>query len=258
MRWVLIPASSVCFLVFVPPQTLSPHSSTHERNSALNHSHSHTLPLSHTRAQDLFLSDISQLHNAHPSKRFMSGEMEDENMAVIECDSEGRFWLRIDMTDTKLLAQCRSSSKALQQDELQGKDAGRQKLQLRDIRRLRSFGPHCIVARRGAVIMNMGLLSGIVTHCSAFIVVPDGAEDMLQSLMSRLQTRMYPSSSDRLPFELFFVESVLHTLVTHHIKAVEQCFDAARHLTEGGLSLIYCASTSNGNRQVVITDPGYY
>lgn len=102
------------------------------------------------------LAEHSPPHNPpHTRRGTLNGQPIRDSITVIECDTTGRFFLRCDLTDAMLLAECRGHAKsAVEVEGLDGGGAPRG-LQLRDVLRLRSFGPHCIVARRGGIAMNL-------------------------------------------------------------------------------------------------------
>ena len=105
-------------------------------------------------------------------------------------------------------------------------------LHLRDLRYLQGVSDHHIMPRCGALVVSLGLVNVVMTHRNAYFVVPDGADKLLQPMLTRLH-KGHRNTESEMPFELRVLEAVLLTLITFHSESVERCLADKTAISEG-------------------------
>ena len=106
---------------------------------------------------------------------------------ILQFDRTMEWRIRTDMNRFDLLEECRKSLIPSGIGETGAKRRGQQSdlgvaLQLRDIRCLQGVSEPALLVRRGAIIVSLEPVKAIVTCESAYVVIPDGADELLVPL----------------------------------------------------------------------------
>ena len=146
-----------------------------------------------------------------------------DTMLVLVFTADNQSYMRSDMSRFDLLLECRKSvsenavpgSSVLQLGHSRGA-----MLQLRDIRALQDVHRPSLMVRVGAIVVSIDPLNAIITHDRAFVMVPDGADDLLEPLLRRV--RLGHSDAHKPTFEFLALEALLVTLWSHHRQEVQR------------------------------------
>ena len=153
-------------------------------------------------------------------------------MLLLVFTSDNESYMRSDLSRFDLLLECR---KTMHESALPGGTAlhlGHSRgatLQLRDLRALQDVQRPSLMVRTGAILVSIEPLKAIITRDRAFVVVPEGADDLLEPLLRHVRQ----SSADGLSssagrgssstsFEFVALEALLRTLVSHHTQEVQR------------------------------------
>ena len=150
-----------------------------------------------------------------------------DTMLVLVFTADNTSYMRSDLSRFDLLLECR---KSVPDSALPGGTAlhlGHSRgaaLQLRDIRALQDVQRPSLMVRMGAIIVSIEPLNAIITHDRAFVVVPDGADDLLEPLLHRVRNGHSDSDAQahNTAFEFLALEALLMTLVSHHKQQVQR------------------------------------
>ena len=92
-------------------------------------------------------------------------------------------------------------------------------LHLRDIRCLQGVSEPAILVRRDAIVVSLEPVKAIITCECCFVVLPDGADSVLEPLLGRLREGNKDENVE-MPFEFVALEALLVTLVNSHATEV--------------------------------------
>lgn len=146
-----------------------------------------------------------------------------DTMLVLVFTADNTSYMRSDLSRFDLLLECR---KSVPNSALPGGTALHLRhsrgaaLQLRDIRALQEVQRPSLMVRMGAIIVSIEPLNAIITHDRAFVVVPDGADDLLEPLLHRVRNGHSDAQAHNTAFEFLALEALLMTLVSHHKQQV--------------------------------------
>jgi hypothetical protein len=167
----------------------------------------------------------------HMTSFLMSSLQRDtDSMLVLEFTANNKSYMRSGLSRFDLLRECRKSvpDSALQHGSVQQIRQYRGAvLQLRDIRALQDAHRPSLMVRLGAIIVTIDPLSAIITHDRAFVMVPDGADSLLEPLLKRVGHGHSDAQTQNIGFEFMALESLLVTLVSHHQQEVQRCEEDA-------------------------------
>jgi hypothetical protein len=159
-------------------------------------------------AESVFDSDEESEMGTHARSVDPVSDAERERQAIIifQISKAGDTFLRVDLNRLDLLAECRRDVERGLRHTHKGHSAAEvlrevgEGLQPRDMRRLVEGQDHVILARAGATVLALGYLSAVVTHAHAYVVTPEGADELLQPLLLRLH-RHAGAAEPEIPFE---------------------------------------------------------
>jgi hypothetical protein len=145
---------------------------------------------------------------------------------ILQFDRTMEWRMRTDMNRFDLLEECRKSVPPSNADKNGAKRRAQQSnlgvaLQLRDIRCLQGVSEPALLVRRGAIIVSLEPVKAIVTCDSAYVVIPDGADELLVPLLERLRAG-HKDQKVEMPFEFIALEALLVTLVNSHAREVKR------------------------------------
>jgi len=153
-------------------------------------------------------------------------------MLLLVFTSDNESYMRSDLSRFDLLLECR---KTMPESALPGGTAlhlGHSRgatLQLRDLRALQDVQRPSLMVRTGAILVSIEPLKAIITRDRAFVVVPEGADDLLEPLLRHVRQNSadgLSSSAGRggssTSFEFVALEALLRTLVSHHTQEVQR------------------------------------
>jgi hypothetical protein len=167
----------------------------------------------------------------HMTSFLMSSLQRDtDSMLVLEFTANNTSYMRPGLSRFDLLRECRKSvpDSALQPGSVQQNRQYRGAvLQLRDIRALQDAHRPSLMVRLGAIVVTIDPLSAIITHDRAFVMVPDGADSLLEPLLKRVGHGHSDVHTQNIGFEFMALESLLVTLVSHHQQEVQRCEEDA-------------------------------
>uniref|UniRef100_A0A7S4KTB7 Magnesium transporter n=1 Tax=Guillardia theta TaxID=55529 RepID=A0A7S4KTB7_GUITH len=150
-----------------------------------------------------------------------------DQLVVLVLTSSYQSFMRSDMTRYDLLTECRRMLP--QRQEALGAS-----LQLRDLRALQAGSESALLVRGGAIVLSCSPLNAVVTSQQAFVVVPDGADDLLEPLLHRVQKlRGTEDSCGMIDFEFVALEALLLTLYEHHRRIVSKHAEVAQEMLHG-------------------------
>jgi len=150
-----------------------------------------------------------------------------DQLVVLVLTNSYQSFMRSDMTRYDLLTECRRMLP--QRQETLGAS-----LQLRDLRALQAGSESALLVRGGAIVLSCSPLNAVVTSQQAFVVVPEGADDLLEPLLHRVQKlRGTEYSSGMTDFEFVALEALLLTLYEHHRRSVSKHAELAQEMLRG-------------------------
>ena len=147
-------------------------------------------------------------------------------MVVLVFSEDNTCYMRSDLSRFDLLVECRKSVPETAHTGGTPLHLGHTHgamLQLRDIRALQDVQHPSFMVRIGAILVSIEPLNAIITRDRAFVIVPDGADDLLEPLMNRLRHKHSDPQAQEVAFEFLALEALLVTLVTHHKQEVRRC-----------------------------------
>lgn len=157
---------------------------------------------------------------------------------VLQFSSNMESVMRTDMNRFDLLEECRQSFTRVVDDKNTTSEKKKKKhvegspgvaLQLRDIRCLQGVSEPALLVRRGAIVVSLDPIKAIVTCDRCFVVLPYGADELLEPLMKRFREGNKDMTVE-MPFEFIALEALLVTLVNSHAKDVKRRLHDSRTL----------------------------
>jgi hypothetical protein len=154
-----------------------------------------------------------------------SKQREEDTMLVLVISADKTSHMRSDLSRFDLLNECRKSvpDGAMQHERanLHLDHSRGAMLQLRDIRALQDVHHPSLMVRIGAILLSMDPLKAIITQDRAFVVVPDGADNLFEPLHRHIRQ----DQTQDVAFEFLALEALLVTLVSYHKQVVHRLVD---------------------------------
>uniref|UniRef100_A0A7S0EXJ1 Magnesium transporter n=1 Tax=Hanusia phi TaxID=3032 RepID=A0A7S0EXJ1_9CRYP len=159
-------------------------------------------------------------------------------LTVLEVLHDMQSHIRFDVNRSQILEFCLLSSSLvvdstvfeqdLKQLVINAWNAQTSVVQLRDIRFVMSKSEPVILIRQGVILVSFDPIKAVISCRKSFVIIPEGADEVLEPLKRRLAAVQNDSKLNSIPFEFGCLEAILITLAALKKRDVNHCLQEGK------------------------------